>query len=145
MMARLFILVTCGLFLSVAACSTQYTVLEGDLEPGQQFGTARIDTNSGAYQFDRVLVTADSLVGEYEVEVQRRSSTDGVYYEDVTRARAVPRNDVVSVTSAKRDGERTLFFGVGTVAVGLLLRDVFETQLDVGGGGSSKSKPNPNG
>jgi hypothetical protein len=133
-----------ALLASSVSCSKQVTLLESDLNPGQSYDGVEIATRSGAYRFDRVLVTPDSLVGEYYAEVQRQSAREGVYYEDVLRRRAVDRESVVSLSTKKQDAERTLFFGVGVVAAGLLLSDVFDQSLGIGGGGGAAVKNDPN-
>lgn len=132
------------LLLSGIGCSKQVTLLKSDLEPGQSYDGVELATRGGAYRFDRVLVMPDSLVGEYHVEVQRQSARDGIYYEDVLRKRVVDRDDVVSLTTKKQDAERTLFFGAGVVAAGLLLSDVFDQSLSLGGGSGAAVKADPN-
>ncbi|MEZ4648778.1 MAG: hypothetical protein R3E97_08330 [Candidatus Eisenbacteria bacterium] len=141
---------TCGWIviaslLGSAGCSTQVTMLESDLAPGKSYDSVEISTRSGAYHFDRVLVTPDSLVGEYTVEVQRQSARDGIYYEDVARKRAVGRDEVVSLSTRQQDAERTLFFGIGVTAFGLLLGNLFDQSLSTGGGGGAAVKSDPNG
>ena len=135
--------VVTGLLVVGIGCSKQVTVLEADLTPGQNYDGVEIATRSGAYRFERVLVTPDSLVGEYHIEVQRQSARDGIYYEDVLRRRSVDRDDVVTLSAKKQDAERTLFFGAGVVAVGFLLANVFDQSLSVGGGGGAAIKPDP--
>ena len=141
---------TCGWIviaslLGAAGCSKQVTVLESDLDPGRSYESVEISTRAGAYHFDRVLVTPDSLVGEYTVEVQRQSARDGVYFEDISRKRAVGRDEVLSLSTRQQDAERTLFFGIGVTAFGLLLNNLYDQSLGIGGGGGAAVKSDPNG
>ena len=134
-----------GLMLYQADPRRVATLLESDLDPGRSYESVEISTRAGAYHFDRVLVTPDSLVGEYTVEVQRQSARDGVYFEDISRKRAVGRDEVLSLSTRQQDAERTLFFGIGVTAFGLLLNNLFDQSLGIGGGGGAAVKSDPNG
>lgn len=127
----------------LAGCSSQVLVSRDDLLPGTTFSSSEVRTSFGDYRFDRVEVAADSLFGEYVIEVQRQSSAHGIYYEDVIRQRAISLDDVVSVTLKKRNVEKTLFFGAGSFAVAVVMRDLFESEILRTGGGSSRTKPDP--
>lgn len=132
-----------GLVVMTTGCARQVTLLAEDLDPGQSYEDVEIGTRTGTYRFDRVLVLPDSLVGEYTVEVQKQSAEHGIYYEDVLRRRAMGRDEVVNLTTKKQDAERTLFFGLGTVAVGLVLADIFDQSLGFGGGSGAAVKQDP--
>jgi len=127
----------------LSSCSSQTLLPREELRPGASFASSEVRTDFGDYRFDRVKVAPDSLIGEYSIEVQRQSSEYGVYYEDVVRTRAISLDDVVSVSTKKRDAEKTIFVGAGTVAVTMLLRGVFDSEVLSTGGGSSRTKPDP--
>ena len=132
------------LALGLTGCSRSVVLPRESLEPGQQFGKTRVLTADGfEYQFDRLLVQPDSLRGEYQQEVQRQSAAAGVYYEDIVRAQAVPLERVSSVAVKKADPSRTFFAGVGTAAVVMLFKNLFDSQMQNGGGGGSRTKPDP--
>jgi len=130
--------------LGLAGCSRSVVLPRESLEPGKRYDNARVITEDGfEYRFDRVLVLPDSVRGEYQQEVQRQSASQGVYYEDVVRAQAVPMTRVSSLSVKQSDPSRTFFAGVGAAAVVMLFKSLFESDLQTGGGGSSRTKPDP--
>jgi hypothetical protein len=130
--------------LALAGCSRSVVLPRESLEPGNRYENARVVTEDGfEYRFDRVVVLPDSVRGEYHQEVQRQSASQGIYYEDVVRAQAVPMTRVSSLSVKQSDPSRTFFAGVGAAAVVMLFKSLFESDLQAGGGGSSRTKPDP--
>lgn len=133
-----------ALLLLAAGCSRSVVLPRESLEPGNQYENVSVLTEDGLeYRFDRVLVLPDSVRGEYEQEVQRHSASQGTYYEDVVRAQAVPLARVSSLSVKKKDPGKTFFVGAGAAAVAMLFKTLFDSDLESGGGGSSKTKPDP--
>lgn len=132
------------LLLFAAGCSRSVVLPRESLEPGERFENASVRTEDGfEYRFDRIVILPDSVRGEYQQEVQRHSASQGTYYEDVVRAQAVPLGRVTSVSVKKADPSKTFFAGVGAAAVVMLFKNIFESDLQTGGGGRSKTKPDP--
>lgn len=133
-----------ALALVFSGCSRSVVLPRESLEAGNQFEDVAVVTEDGfEYRFDRVLVLPDSVRGEYHQEVQRHSASQGTYYEDVVRAQAVPLGRVSSVSVKKSDPSKTFFVGAGAAAVVMLFKTLFDSSLDTGGGGSSRTKPDP--
>ncbi|MFN8549098.1 MAG: hypothetical protein U0527_14300 [Candidatus Eisenbacteria bacterium] len=133
-----------GSFLAIG-CSTRTTLHPNSFQDGLTLGKAKVETlDNLEYRFSRVTIGADSLVGEYQVEVERQSRDTEIYYDRVTRKVRLPLSNVLRITQSKRDPSKTLLAGAGLFAFGFFVHDLSSDDgvMRTGGGGS-RTKPDP--
>ena len=127
---RVLLLLSAVLAIAVAGsgCTSSRVIRRADLRPGDIFARSVIFLDGGAqYEFVRVAVYPDTVVGEYNVNVERSSSEGGAaghaatYYEDETHAHRMPLAAVDSVAVLRRDPVKTLLYTTGAAGVGLLI------------------------
>jgi hypothetical protein len=120
------VLVLAGL--AAAGCVSSRVVRRSDLRPGDTFARTMVYLQGGGqYEFLRVAIFPDTLVGEYTLNVERESDKDGVYYEDEIRAHRVALAVVDSVAELRRDPRKTFLYSAGAVGVGVLLYKAIDT------------------
>jgi hypothetical protein len=129
-----------GLF----GCTRLEIVPRAQMDPGRIYPRSLVFLDDGTrYDFRRVSVRADSLVGEYRVTVERESSEAGVVYADEVRAFPIPLARVDSLGVVRRDPVKTFFYGAGLAAVGYAVFEMIDS--DQLGRRASHGKPGQGG
>ncbi|MBK8230525.1 MAG: hypothetical protein IPK72_08070 [Candidatus Eisenbacteria bacterium] len=130
---------------TLSGCATKTIIHPQQLEAGRTLANAKVETlDNLEYRFERVTVGADSLVGEYRVQVERQSRDEEIYYDEVTRTYTLPLDSVLRITQSKRDPSKTLMAGAGLFAVGFVIHDLSgDDGVARSGGGGSVVKPDP--
>jgi hypothetical protein len=126
----MLVLVSVWLAIAVAGsgCTSSRMIRHADLHPGDIFARSVVFLQGGArYEFVRVAVYPDTVVGEYNVNVERSSPEGGTagqagsYYEDETHAHRMTLAAVDSVAVLRRDPVRTVLYATGAAGVGFLM------------------------
>jgi hypothetical protein len=122
------LLVPAGLAVGGAGCTSSRVIRHDSLHPGDVFARSVVFLQGGAkYEFLRVAVYPDTVVGEYKITVERSSSKGGtadhagVYYEDEIHAHHMALAAVDSVAIVRRDPAKTLLYATGAAGVGFLM------------------------
>lgn len=126
-------------------CTTQQVVPREEFLPGRTLDKTRVYLHDdGEYEFQRAFFRPDTLVGEYEIEVER-STPDGLtYYEKEARVFPIPFSRIDSVATLKRDVNKTLLYTGGIVVLGIVVIGVLDSDasderkpgdLNIPGGG----------
>jgi len=128
-----------------AGCATRTTIHPNAFQDGMKIEKAKVETlDNLEYRFARVTIGADSLVGEYQVEVERQSRDTEIYYDQVTRKVRLPLSNVLRITQSKRDPSKTLLAGAGLFAFGFFVHDLSSDDgVTRSGGGGARTKPDP--
>jgi hypothetical protein len=122
---RRFGLVLAGSAIAGLGCVTSRIVHGDDLHPGDSFSRSVVFLKAGAqYEFVRLAVFPDTLVGEYEINMAREEANHNVYYEDVTHALHMDLATVDSVAVLRRDSRKTFLYGVGLAGGAVLIYEL---------------------
>jgi hypothetical protein len=128
LMIWVLVLVPAGLAVAGSGCTSSRVVRCDDLRAGDVFARSVVFLQGGArYEFLRVAVYPDTVVGEYRITVERSSRAGGtadqaaVYYEDEIHAHRMALARVDSVAVLRRDPVKTLLYATGAAGVGFLM------------------------
>lgn len=120
------ILVNAGL--ATGGCVSSRVIRRDDLRSGDTFARSVVFVQDGSrYEFVRLAVYPDTVVGEYKVTLERESEKDGLYYEDETHAHHMALATVDSVAVLHRDPVKTLLYTAGAAGVGVLVYEAINT------------------
>ena len=144
---RMLVLVPAGLAVAGSGCTSSRVIRHDDLRSGDIFARSVVFLEGGArYEFLRVAVYPDTVVGEYKITVERSSPEGGtasqaaVYYEDEIHAHRMALAAVDSVAVLRRDPVKTLLYATGAAGVGLLVVKAIDSgSLGKDGGSNPKS------
>lgn len=124
----LLVLASTGLTAAGLGCTSSRVIHRDDLRSGDLFARSVVYLQGGAqYEFVRVAVYPDTVVGEYEMMVERSipkgdpAGQAGVYYEDETHAHRMALAGIDSVAVLRRDPAKTLLYATGALGVGALM------------------------
>jgi hypothetical protein len=124
--------------LAVSGCTSSRMVHRADLDPGVSFARSLVYLHDGTrYEFERVAVFPDTVVGEYKVNVEREAPDGGLYYRDEVHAHHMALATVDSLAILRRDSMKTVLYGAGAVGVGYLVYRALNTS-DGNNGGHGK-------
>lgn len=119
-------------------CTTLRTLPRDELASGLELDKSRVHVRGGAaYDFIRVSLPADTLLGEYEVTVEREGRDGLSTFVEERRYFRVPLSQVDSVRVYRRDLGKTLLYA-GAAAAGAYV--VYEL-LDADDLGQSSRQP----
>jgi hypothetical protein len=143
----MLLLVPAGLAVAGSGCTSSRVIRHDDLRSGDVFARSVVFLQGGArYEFLRVAVYPDTVVGEYKMTVERSSPEGGtanqvaVYYEDEIHAHRMALVAVDSVAVLRRDPAKTLLYATGAAAAGLLVVKAIDSgSLGRDGGSNPKS------
>jgi hypothetical protein len=142
----LLVLVAAGLAVAGSGCTSSRVIRRVDLRSGDIFARSVIFLQGGAqYEFLRVAVYPDTVVGEYNITMERSSPEGGtadqaaVYYEDETHAHRMALAAVDSVAVLRRDPVKTLLYATGAAGIGLLMVKAIDSGSSGKGGTSNES------
>lgn len=132
------------LLLLLAGCSTIRDVPREALVPEASFAKTRVATIDGfEYRFARTEIVPDTLIGYYEVTVERSNEKGEYWYEDVLRMHRIPLVRVARVETVEKDPLKTAFYGAGMAAAGFVLVTLVEENRgdsSDGSGGGGKDE-----
>ncbi|MBD3235634.1 MAG: hypothetical protein GF330_02895 [Candidatus Eisenbacteria bacterium] len=130
-----------GIFalLALVGCSATHRISLDTLS-SDGVGQARVITRDGySYDFERVAVRGDSLIGTYVVVEERIYGRDEIAYVDVERQTVLPLSVVEQVETRRIDIGNTLMLGAGATLFAIWAHSVVEPdepEIDeIGGGG----------
>lgn len=128
----------------LAGCTSLETTPGANLSPGRIYSRCLVYLDDGArYDFRRVAVRADSVIGEYRVTVEHPADESGAIFEDETRVFPIPLSRVDSLAVYRRDLMKTFFYGAGLAAVGYAVYEMIDS--DDLGRRSRNGKPGQGG
>lgn len=131
------------LLLPGVGCTTLQTVPREAMIPGHELGRSRVYLRGGMeYDFRRVTFPADTLVGEYEVTVEREGKGGSVTFVDDRRYFRAPLSQVDSVRVARRDLGKTLLYAGAAGAAGYLVYELLDAD-DLGKSRRGTPKEDP--
>jgi hypothetical protein len=137
-------LVSMGIWTMGSGCVSSRVVHRDQLRPGDAFARSVVFLQGGAkYEFLRLGVFPDTVVGEYAITVERGSKKEGVYYEDEIHAHRMALAAVDSVAVLRRDSVKTLLYAAGAVGGGLLIYEAIESGSPAKGGSSNFNPGGP--
>jgi hypothetical protein len=124
----LSVLSMAGLAVAASGCVSSRVIRHDDLHPGDCFAKSVVFLQGGAqYEFLRVAVYPDTVVGEYTITVERSPAEGGpgraagLYYEDETHAHRMALAAVDSVAVLRRNTAKTLVYATGAAGIGYLM------------------------
>jgi hypothetical protein len=127
-MVWMLVMVPAGLVVVLSGCTSSRMIRHDDLHSGDIFARTVVFLQGGArYEFLRVAVYPDTVVGEYKINVERSSPEGGtadhagVYYEDEIHAHRMALAAVDSLAVLRRDPAKTLLYVTGAAGVGFLM------------------------
>lgn len=132
-----------GLLLAVGCSATHRIPIEA--LPGGGTGKARVLTRDGySYDFERVVVRGDSLIGTYVVVEERIYGRDEIAFVDVERHTVLPLGEVDYIETRHVDIGNSLLLGAGATLFVIWVQSM-SAQEETDLGGSSGGKPPPPG
>jgi hypothetical protein len=136
-------LLVMALLVAAGACTSSKLVKQDRLVPGSVFTRAAVYLSDGSvYQFPRVSIRPDTLVGEYPVAEERRTERE-ISIETEYRGYPFALARVDSVTLARWDVGKSLLAGAGLAAAGFVVREIVDGSLPGGKDSPDHTKPPP--
>jgi hypothetical protein len=114
------------------------------MTPGTILDRSLVHVEGGErYEFERVSFRADTLLGEYDVSVERREEGGGIKVVREGRVFPIPLARVDSVEVVRRDLSKGLLYGAGAAVLVAFLVQVLDPDLPGEGGSDGKPGPTP--
>jgi hypothetical protein len=138
------ILVLACLAVAGSGCVSSRVLHHDDLRPGDTFTHSVVFLQGGGrYEFRRVAVFPDTVVGEYQITVERSAVPTGVYWEEETHAHRMALAMVDSVAVLRRDPVKTLIYTAGAAGIGYLMYEALDSSNSGKGSTANRKSAGP--